>query len=95
MANSILQNEKECLICGSTQSLEYHHIYFGANRKISDREGFTCYLCHTCHTGSNTAVHGKDGHDNDIMLKQQAQMAYEKLGHTTEQFRQLIGKSYL
>lgn len=95
MANSIIQDDKQCIICGSQYQLEYHHIFMGANRKISDANGFTCWLCNSCHTGSNDAVHGKYGHDNDLMLKQMAQQAYEDLGHTTEQFRQIIGKSYL
>jgi len=94
MANSILQDEKQCMICGTEINLECHHIFFGANRSISEREGFKVWLCSECHRGTD-GIHGKNGHENDLMLKQAAQLAYEELGYTTEQFRALIGKSYL
>jgi Zn-finger protein len=94
MANSILQDEKQCYFCESQQNLHCHHIFFGANRKISEQNGFKVWLCMDCHEGTD-GVHGKNGHEKDIKLKQAAQTAYEDLGHTTEQFRQLIGKSYL
>lgn len=95
MANSILQDEKQCMLCGSTQNLECHHIFFGANRKISEQNGFKVWLCNHCHTGSNEAVHGKYGHENDLALKQAAQAEFERLGHTRQQFIDLIGRSYL
>ena len=94
MANSILQDKKECYFCEVTQSLECHHIFKGANRKISEQQGFKVWLCHNCHTGTD-GVHGKNGHNKDMHLKKIAQENYEDLGHSTEQFRQLIGKSYL
>ena len=85
---------KECILCGSKQNLEYHHVFFGANRKISDEHGFTCYLCHSCHTGSNEAVHCKNGKENNLILKQLCQLEFEET-HTQEEFIKLIGKSYL
>ena len=95
MARSIFQDGKKCFLCGSERNLENHHVFFGSKRETSDKNGFVCYLCHDCHTGTNTAVHCNYGHDADLHLKQMAQQAYEDLGHTREQFRQLIGKSYL
>lgn len=95
MANSILQTEKVCYITGQTNNLHKHHIFFGnPNRKISEREGFWVYLVGRLHNQSNNGVHGKDGHELDIMLKQHCQRKYEET-HSREEFIKLIGKSYL
>ena len=95
MARSIFQDSKKCFICESQQNLENHHVFFGEKRDTSDKNGFVCYLCNHCHTGSNEAVHCKDGYAADLYLKQTAQRAYEELGYTRQQFIDLIGKSYL
>lgn len=92
---SILQTEKECFVCGTVVNLHLHHIYFGNGvREVSDRNGFTCYLCGHHHNQSNEGVHGKNGHELDDYLKQICQKEFEKT-HTREEFRNLIGKSYL
>lgn len=57
MKKSILQDEKECYITGSTSNLHLHHIYPGANRKISDREGFFIWLRADWHVGQMYSVH--------------------------------------
>lgn len=90
---SIMQDDKVCYFCESPY-VEYHHIYKAGNRKISDRHGFTVYLCPDCHRGTY-GVHGKNGHDKDMALKQAAQAEFERLGHTRQQFIDLIGRSYL
>jgi hypothetical protein len=70
------------------------HIYAGSRRKISEREGFVVYLAGWLHNQSNHGVHGKDGHELDLMLKQHCQMKYEET-HSREEFIALIGKNYL
>lgn len=88
------QNNKECIVCKTTDSLHLHHIYFGVkNRKVSDKNGFTCYLCQMHHEGL-FGVHGKFGHDLDMTLKKLCQEKYEET-HTREDFVSKIGKSYL
>ena len=52
MSKSILQNEKECYICGLYYPVEEHHVYFGANRKISEQNGFKVWLCAEHHRGT-------------------------------------------
>lgn len=94
MAKSILQSEKECYITGSTHNLHLHHIYAGGRRKISDREGFWVYLTGHYHNQSNDGVHGKNGHELDMMLKRHCQMKYEET-HSRAEFMKLIGKNYL
>lgn len=92
---SILQNKKECFITHSTENLHKHHIFFGnANRKISEQNGFWVYLRYDYHNGSDYGVHGKNGHDLDIALKQKCQGRFEEK-HSREDFIKLIGRSYL
>jgi len=92
MKKSIISNERECFICGTTQNLHVHHIFFGvSNRKLSDKHGMWVYLCLEHHTG-NTGVHRN--RLADLNLKMRAQAEFEK-DHTREEFRQIFGKSYL
>lgn len=71
------------------------HIYYGhANRKISEEQGFWVYLAPWLHNQSNEGVHGKNGHELDIMLKQHCQRKYEET-HSREEFMKLIGRNYL
>ena len=93
MAKSIVQKERECLICGGTYNLELHHIFYGtANRKLSDKFGLTCYLCkyhHTCAAG----IHFNNEVDNKI--KRFAQKKFEEVHGNREQFMRIFGKNYL
>lgn len=90
---SILQDEKKCYITERTDNLHKHHIYGGnKNRKISDCNGFWVWLTAEYHNMSNKGVHF-DKH-LDRFLKMECQKEFEKT-HTREEFRALIGKSYL
>lgn len=92
MSQSILQNERECWFCGSRIGLEEHHIFAGtANRRISEQYGLKVYLCHRHHTGDHGAQYDKD---MNILLKQEAQKAFERL-HGHDEWMQLIRKNYL
>ena len=93
--NILQANKKECYATGAVNGLELHHIYFGVkNKKVSDDNGFVVWLTVEKHRGTN-GVHGKYGHELDQQLKEECQAAYEASGHTREEFRTLIGKSYL
>lgn len=90
---SIIQKDKECFICGSTQNLHCHHIFHGtANRKVSEENGFKVWLCMEHHTGAH-GVHS-DGFLN-LGLKQYTQRYYEANKGNRDAFIKLIGKSYL
>lgn len=90
---SIIQDRKECIICGSW-NVEDHHIFFGAaKRKISEKYGLKVWLCPTHHRGTN-GVHGKNGHKLDVQLKELGQKAFE-WKHTREEFIERFGKNYL
>ena len=90
---SILQDEKECYECGARVNLHEHHVYYSANRKISEKNGFKVWLCGNHHNQSNDGVHCGN-HDLDLELKQDCQKAYERT-HSREEFIKLIGRSYL
>ncbi len=93
---SIIQVEKKCYVCETTYNLHSHHIIFGvANRKLSDKDGLTVYLCYEHHEGTS-GVHGKNGHELDLELKKLAQKRWmEYYDKTEDDFRQRYGRSYL
>lgn len=72
--------------------LHEHHIYPGNNRAVSEANGFKVYLCAAHHTMGAEAVHNKPEYLR--MLQEECQRIYEE-DHTREEFRALIGKSYL
>ena len=77
MSKSIISNEHYCLICGTTQNLHKHHIFFGsANRKKSEKYGCWCYLCGKHHNLSNEGVHFNKDLDN--RLKKMTQKKFEE-----------------
>ncbi len=93
MRKSILQTDKECFICHTERNLHFHHIYFGTGRReISDKNGFTCYLCYEHHEGT-FGVHGKFGREIDLFLKRECQKKFEK-SKSREEFMRLIGRNY-
>lgn len=89
---SILQEEKKCFLTGYEGQLHKHHIYGGANRRISEKHGFWIWLKPELHNLSNQGVHFN--HDLDLKLKRICQRKYEET-HTREEFMQLIGRNYL
>lgn len=90
---SILQNEKECYICGSRVWLESHHIFNGnPNRKISEANGFKVWLCHYCHNEPPNGVHFN--RERRIWLQRECQAKYEET-HGRDEFMRLIGRNYL
>lgn len=94
MVKSIIQNEKACYICGTTQNLHLHHIFFGsANRRLSDADGCVVYLCQRHHTGA-AGVHGN--RKIDLSLKTKCEKAWlEHYGKTIEDFIKRYGRNYL
>ena len=90
---SIIQDKKECFVCGTTYNLESHHcIYGSANRKLSEKYGLKLWLCHEHHTG-NCGVHFNK--NLDCTIKQLAKRKYEERFGNRESFRSIFGKSYL
>lgn len=92
--NSIIQRERQCLVCGSW-NIEDHHIFFGVSkRKLSEKYGLKVWLCPTHHRGTQ-GVHGRDGHKLDMELKQLGQKSFEYHYGTREEFIKIFGRNYL
>lgn len=90
---SIIQDEKECFVCGTTLNLQDHHIIYGtANRKNSEKYGLKVWLCQEHHTGG-TGVHFNK--DLNLHLKKLAQEQFEARFGGKEAFIRVFGKSYL
>ena len=91
---SIFQEKKECYVCGRTDQLHLHHIFFGnANRRLSDEDGCTCWLCIDHHTGKN-GVHFNKALDE--RLKKECQISWMRANEkSVEEFRWRYGKNYL
>ena len=89
---SIIQSERECLVCRTTANLHLHHVYGAANRKHSEKYGLTVFLCARHHNMSNEGVHFN--RELDLKIKRLAQRKFEeKL--TRQEFMRIFGKNYL
>lgn len=92
---SIISEKKECYVCKTINNLHLHHIMFGKNRKKADKDGLTIYLCYEHHEGTN-GVHGKNGHDLDIKLKQLAEKRWiEYYDKDIDAFIREYGKNFI
>lgn len=94
MSKSIIQKEKECYICGTNVWLEEHHVFGGANRKISEKYGLKIWLCHRHHNEVPDGIHFDKWLRNRV--KEDTQKLFMKYyNKSEEEFRQIFGKSYL
>jgi hypothetical protein len=94
---SIIQNEKECYICGAKNCLENHHVIHGHGlRPLADKYGLTVWLCEAHHRGSfggkEYAVHFN--REMDLRLKKTAQRAFSAR-YPDKDFLTIFGKNYL
>lgn len=90
---SILQNEKRCYITGETKNLEEHHIFGGANRRLSERYGLKVWLTHDWHNEMPFGAHFCE--ETALFLKRAGQTAFEKVHGTREEFVEIFGRNYL
>lgn len=92
MADSIMQKEDRCYLCGRQTGLETHHVLGGtANRRLSEKYGLKVRLCHNCHTGKGGAQYNQA---LNVRLKQEAQEAFERI-YTHDEWMTLFRKNYL
>ncbi len=90
---SILQNEKKCLVCGTTQGLHEHHVFSGiANRKKSEQHGMKVWLCVKHHTDEKSGVHFNK--NLNLSIKRMAQRSFEK-DHSRDEFIRTFGRNYI
>ena len=91
--DSIIQNEKECFVCGAVSNLDRHHVFYGtANRRLSEEYGLTIWLCKSHHTMSDSGIHFNKKLDEEV--KQVAQGIFEET-YVHEDFVKIFGKNYL
>ena len=95
-APSILQDSCEyprCYVTGATNSLHCPHIYGGPNRTTSDLLGLWVWLRWDVHMALHD--HREPWAGLQHRLRVECQEEFERRGRTREEFRELIGKSYL
>lgn len=92
MADSILQERKECYLTGATQGLHKHHVYAGPRRKASEKWGCWVWLRGDWHNLASYGVHFD--RELDMQLKRVCQLQFERLyGH--DKFVEVFGKNYI
>lgn len=90
---SVIQQEKECYVCGTTYNLHDHHIIYGtANRKQSEKHGLKVWLCQEHHTGASGVHFNKP---LDLHLKKLAQKHFEAQIGARNEFIRVFGRNYL
>ena len=92
--NSIIQQNKQCYKCGTTQNLHSHHIYSCiANRKLSEEFDLKIWLCGKHHNLSNQGIHFD--REFELEVKQMAQeKAMEYYDWTVEEWIKKFGKNW-
>lgn len=94
MASIMDTKPGECFLCRRRGPTEYHHVFGASNRKRSDKDGMTVYLCHWCHNEPPNGVH-----QNRAIRRQLQAMAQERwmehYNKTEEDFRSAYGRSYI
>lgn len=89
---SILQDNKQCFICGTTANLECHHVVFGRGlRPVSDKLGLKLWLCSEHHRGNYSPHMNRE---LDLRLRRFAQSCYEDK-HSRAEWMRHIGRNYL
>lgn len=91
---SIIQDEKKCLVCETTQNIHIHEVYFGRNRQKSIEDGCCVYLCGRHHNQSNEGVHFNK--ELDLSLKKLMETSWLKYYDATiDDFIKRYGRNYL
>ena len=94
MKNSLIQNGRYCIVCGTEKALHRHHIFYGKNRKLAEQDGAWCYLCYLHHNGSKKGVHFNK--ELDLHLKRKCEKAWITANNAEiSDFIARYGKNYL
>lgn len=93
MSKSIIQTVKQCWVCESLPVEKHHCIHGIGKRAKAEKNGLWVWLCPEHHRGT-FGVHGREGHELDLILEQTAQQAFEK-NHSRDEWMELFGRNYL
>ena len=87
-----------CALChrnGCGDPLDRHHVFGGANRRLSEKYGAVVYLCHQrCHENGPEAVH-RNAESKRRLQEAWQEKLMEENGWSVEDFRNVFGKSYI
>lgn len=73
---------------------EWHHVWGGTNRKLSEQDGAKVRLCHDCHNEPPIGVHHNSA--TDLQLKRECQQWLMKNNNwSISDFAARYGKSWL
>ncbi len=82
-----------CYFTGRSDHLEHHHVFGGANRKLSERVGAVILLTAEMHRGKDGVHQNRELSDS---LKAEVQeKVMEANDWTVDEFRAYFGKSYV
>lgn len=88
---SVMTNdESHCYICGSSQRIEWHHIFPSGLRKKSTEYGMVVPLCRDCHQGPH-GVHSDITKMN--WLRAKAQERFEEV-YPDEDFLKVFKRNW-
>lgn len=80
-----------CMVCGHPHP-EVHHVFFGSNRKWSEKYHLVVPLCHIHHRGSELSPHFN--REFDLELKKYAQERFQE-EYPELDFIAIFGKNYI
>jgi hypothetical protein len=84
-------DDRQCFICGTTQSLHNHHIFGGSNRKHSEKYKLKVDLCYKHHLGQDGVHFNKELMDR---LHRYGQQKFERENPELS-FAGIFGRNYL
>ena len=92
---SIVQIEKKCYLSGQTLNLDKHHIFFGSNRRNSEKYGLWVWLNHYYHIQDSGLSTPHNNRETDLHLKRLAQRKFEEVHGSRGEFMRIFGRNYL
>ena len=80
-----------CELCYSPNMVQHHHIIGGKGRRTQCETVYSLIaLCWECHHGTN-GIHGKNGYELDLKLKENLHKTYEEMGLSGEELKYWLG----
>lgn len=93
--SSMQENTDECFLSGRMDALEWHHVFGGSRKKLSEKYGLMVRLNHWHHNEPPAGVH----HNEQVMdfLHREGQKKFEESYGTREEFvsPKMFGRNYL
>ncbi|MBQ6501210.1 MAG: hypothetical protein IJI87_07550 [Mogibacterium sp.] len=85
---SIMDTEEGvCVLCGLCTDTARHEVFYGSGtRALSKRYGLWVNLCPRCHA----KVHADPFGDRDKTLREMAENAFIRYGHSREEFQRIF-----